>query len=260
MSASDALAMFWRVKKWRISLEVNGLGIPPYGYSTSREVSVLQKSFYRREVITLFPEPGEPFIIPFAVETIEEGPTLTDSLDTQLGRTANEKDLVCRPPTASAEFSYVHFGLKERVQADMTDVISAAIGIASPTLMEVDLGWILQDENFLQLQPAFFVRETEGGAYEYAPNLFLTCTALYVDVLLSPIPGSSNVYRKVGTLSFSFLGKEFSTDIMGDTGPLTEFEMNVSVNAIEYWPYDPGDGDGPIYDSATGEQLRPFPA
>ena len=26
-----------------------------------------------------------------------------------------------------------------------------------------------------------------------------------------------------------------------------------------YWPYDPGDGGGPIYDSATGAQLRPFP-
>jgi hypothetical protein len=28
----------------------------------------------------------------------------------------------------------------------------------------------------------------------------------------------------------------------------------------EYWPYDPGDGGGPIYNSATGEQLRGFPS
>ena len=33
-----------------------------------------------------------------------------------------------------------------------------------------------------------------------------------------------------------------------------------SISAEEYWPYDPGDGGGPIYDSATGAQLRPFPA
>lgn len=32
-----------------------------------------------------------------------------------------------------------------------------------------------------------------------------------------------------------------------------------SITAEEYWPYDPGDGGGPIYDSATGAQLRPFP-
>jgi hypothetical protein len=32
------------------------------------------------------------------------------------------------------------------------------------------------------------------------------------------------------------------------------------LKAIEYWPYDPNDGLGPIYDSTTGEQLREFPA
>jgi hypothetical protein len=33
-----------------------------------------------------------------------------------------------------------------------------------------------------------------------------------------------------------------------------------TIAAEEYWPYDPGDGLGPIYDSTTGEQLREFPA
>jgi hypothetical protein len=33
----------------------------------------------------------------------------------------------------------------------------------------------------------------------------------------------------------------------------------VNIDAIEYWPYDPEDGGGPIYDSATGAQLRDFP-
>jgi hypothetical protein len=32
-----------------------------------------------------------------------------------------------------------------------------------------------------------------------------------------------------------------------------------TLTATEYWPYDPGDGGGPIYDSTTGAQLRPFP-
>jgi hypothetical protein len=34
--------------------------------------------------------------------------------------------------------------------------------------------------------------------------------------------------------------------------PAANFEI------LEYWPYDPGDGGGPIYDSATGAQLREF--
>jgi hypothetical protein len=33
----------------------------------------------------------------------------------------------------------------------------------------------------------------------------------------------------------------------------------ILIQATEYWPYDPGDGLGPIYDSATGVQLRAFP-
>jgi len=33
----------------------------------------------------------------------------------------------------------------------------------------------------------------------------------------------------------------------------------LEVTPKTFWPYDPGDGGGPIYDSATGEQLRAFP-
>lgn len=35
---------------------------------------------------------------------------------------------------------------------------------------------------------------------------------------------------------------------------------SITITASEYWPYDPRDGGGPIYDSATGEQLRGFPS
>ena len=36
-------------------------------------------------------------------------------------------------------------------------------------------------------------------------------------------------------------------------------DINMAIDAIEYWEYDPNDGGGPIYNSATGAQLRPFP-
>ena len=32
----------------------------------------------------------------------------------------------------------------------------------------------------------------------------------------------------------------------------------ITLDATEYWPYNPNDGDGPIYDEDTGEQIRPF--
>jgi hypothetical protein len=35
---------------------------------------------------------------------------------------------------------------------------------------------------------------------------------------------------------------------------------SVDISIAEYWPYDPNDGAGPIYNTATGKQLRPSPA
>jgi hypothetical protein len=49
-----------------------------------------------------------------------------------------------------------------------------------------------------------------------------------------------------GFLSFFFVNKLFR-------------EIDSFVLTPYYWPYDPNDGLGPIYDSETGEQLRPFP-
>lgn len=33
----------------------------------------------------------------------------------------------------------------------------------------------------------------------------------------------------------------------------------VAMSPQEYWEYDPGDGKGPIFNSTTGKQIRPFP-
>jgi len=47
--------------------------------------------------------------------------------------------------------------------------------------------------------------------------------------------------------------------------PLSNTRFNVdgfdgiTIKPKLYWAYDPNDGDGPIYDTETGAQLRPFP-
>jgi hypothetical protein len=61
--------------------------------------------------------------------------------------------------------------------------------------------------------------------------------------------------NEVGTCTITIQGQSVTFPIGGDfagTGSL-------AISATEYWPYDPGDGGGPIYDSATGAQLRSFP-
>ena len=57
--------------------------------------------------------------------------------------------------------------------------------------------------------------------------------------------------------NIDFLGTPFPLGYLPDPG--TSFAAG-TISVEEYWPYDPGDGLGPIYDSATGAQLRPFPA
>jgi hypothetical protein len=40
----------------------------------------------------------------------------------------------------------------------------------------------------------------------------------------------------------------------------TVSDGSITITPSEYWPYDPRDGKGPIYDSVTGAQLRGFPS
>ncbi|MGA1235079.1 MAG: hypothetical protein ACO3VR_14265 [Lutimaribacter sp.] len=57
--------------------------------------------------------------------------------------------------------------------------------------------------------------------------------------------------------NIDFLGTPFPLGYPPQTN--TSFAAG-TVSVEEYWPYDPGDGLGPIYDSATGAQLRAFPS
>jgi hypothetical protein len=59
----------------------------------------------------------------------------------------------------------------------------------------------------------------------------------------------------LGDCTISVLGEDLTFPIGGDFSGSASLE----ISASEYWPYDPGDGGGPIYDSATGAQIRSFP-
>lgn len=59
------------------------------------------------------------------------------------------------------------------------------------------------------------------------------------------------------------LGEEFGfafyTNLIDPDGARELGLQNFVAEAVEYWPYDPEDGGGPIYDTVTGAQLRAFP-
>lgn len=56
---------------------------------------------------------------------------------------------------------------------------------------------------------------------------------------------------------------DLSTSYNADTKTLSANGLfgnsYLRMQPAEYWPYDPGDGEGPIYDKDTGRQLRAFP-
>ena len=81
---------------------------------------------------------------------------------------------------------------------------------------------------------------------------YITCGG----VLFSSASDTTPPPATFGTATID--GLSFSLTTGGTLTP--GYSASITITAEEYWPYDPGDGGGPIYDSATGAQLRPFPS
>lgn len=60
--------------------------------------------------------------------------------------------------------------------------------------------------------------------------------------------------------SFTMLGKTIPLfSLYSDALSNLDLTIDIDTEGPNYWPYDPDDGGGPIYDTATGDQLRdPF--
>jgi hypothetical protein len=66
---------------------------------------------------------------------------------------------------------------------------------------------------------------------------------------------------KTGRLQYSFLTYwQVNPYNLNFPNPDNFQDFTVNMTPAEYWPYDPEDGGGPIYDTATGAQLRAFPS
>jgi hypothetical protein len=75
-----------------------------------------------------------------------------------------------------------------------------------------------------------------------------------------------NTLGSYGSLNLKMLGKTYSCPIFASnrsseqSGFTNTLSINADLEPAEYWPYDPDDGLGPIYNKDTGAQLRAFPA
>lgn len=101
-------------------------------------------------------------------------------------------------------------------------------------------------------RPDMFMHLRGGGFQNFYPSIF-DPFGLTDDLLI--------FFGEVGsiTLQIGAVGYNQSLPVYGyfvRTAVSSSFNQTIVPN--EYWPYDPEDGGGPIYDSITGEQLRDF--
>jgi hypothetical protein len=254
-----ALAMYWRVKKWRFSyaIEWQEVSAQFFQYSSSAEFFAGQyREFIQSQnVISLDPRVNGPIF------------TLTDYTFGEPPET--EKKLVCGLDLIEGEV-LVEQDFEEPFLEPVTfeDHFNCQLGAQTIQPNPPGGGTRTSAEITYRygLQPAFYRMGPTG--LEFRPRInFFAGTFRWTQIYAASWSGTSqDPLGTYGTFSYKLLGETFSTDIYAynSRSTVSGFANNLNIiadlEAIEYWPYDPNDGLGPIYDSTTGEQLRPFPA
>jgi hypothetical protein len=105
--------------------------------------------------------------------------------------------------------------------------------------------------------PALFRLDGSGNVAEVKTPFYFAGQTTRWNFNTYSFAGNTGTY---GTFTYTLLGQHFTTPIYA-VNELGDGSLSISISLVaeEYWPYDPGDGEGPIYDSATGAQLRAFP-
>jgi hypothetical protein len=109
--------------------------------------------------------------------------------------------------------------------------------------------------------PVQILQNNTEGLWVFGSS-FEMDTVLTQGLLGNTVAAGPNL-TQVGVFTFSIFEEEFSAPInlirdRPDLGGASYF-CDAKIEPHSFFPYDPGDGLGPIYDSVTGEQLRPFP-
>jgi hypothetical protein len=215
------MAMYWRVKKWKVYGQ--------WDYYVTSKVSNNYEYIFTRDAET-------------------------------------EADLVCLD-----EFGY----LKQFTRTGTPITFSWSGGIGT---LDVGLSIFRNTGNGPQTNRPII----KLGGNSYAAGIMFVCTLeegapdadqYYFSSLIrpfnktAPTPSFPEIEAPNTTVPITLLGETYHLlasksepviSLPDDQGTVT-LEASMTIDALEYWPYDPQDGGGPIYDSTTGAQLRPFP-
>jgi hypothetical protein len=169
----------------------------------------------------------------------------------------SEKDLVCAVVEGVGEDAFYYVP-----PFDSIDFTGSVLGIGYTPQFTADfqLQWLPFAGLPLSYKRGFSHLNGNGGIFNWVAFSYNTGDSgdfQYGTVFVrEPAEVNPSSFAPT-TIPISFLGKTYSINAV--TVP-ENGSAEVTIEASEYWPYDPGDGLGPIYNSATGAQLRPFPA
>lgn len=230
MSLQNAVAAYWRVKSWKLEV-VAGWEIAGQG-----------STFLSFEVQKTGLTPFKYIFEGWGNNVITGGDFFLESSSYFGDDPQNETHLVCDPPDL------------QLLDPEQEALAGAARffynGVGRPVTSDSI------DTNIILTSTIMYNSENEL----FAPRIFYNGRTFRWAVISSlPFVTTSPTYGEYGTFNLKMLGQTFSSPIFAiNTRGGNVMDITVTLEAEEYWPYDPGDGGGPIYNSTTGAQLRAF--
>jgi hypothetical protein len=232
MTAEQAVSFIWRVKSWRLSWTLEWRWLYTiYEYNEEEDQ-------YNR--------------------TAREYLIGTDSRESDIySSLGNEKTIVCTRGEwrnfEEEDGRSIFIPVDAFYLNDGEYSIDAQFGVGTP---------LFEDYKILIGNSAGSEQDLPSGAIPFLQrvNLKIKWLSHEFDGLIG-IEGSPENSNDFPAGAQTRDGDAIVSDPFNDTTPtfLEITSSDFTLEAVEYWPYDPNDGLGPIYDSSTGEQLRPFP-
>lgn len=169
-----------------------------------------------------------------------------------IGKPPQEKDLVC--VTYGTEYEPASRASIFTVPLQREFSISGNGGISTTSsTLEFYTSWDNQQDGY----SAPFSETIENKPDDKDPN-FWAALSFSFRGWDSHQPQKSKV--EMGKFELLGVDRDLPISHIATGAGVTETLTNLLIEPQEFWPYDPGDGLGPIYDIETGKQLRAFPA
>ena len=229
MPLEAAMFAWWVVKKWRVRMECSGSNV--IGGITYPWADFVEQLEVPRNSSAL---------LDFGTQTITEGEQVAD-----------EKHLVCdrfAEQGGGAVLSFGTTGSDIGYYGYSVSILKTG-GTTLPTREAKNDSKNYWAYFYSYLDPASlraFLSTSLGQAQGWYSGVIMTVSEV----------GKMRI--EVGG-AFAALEFPYYMGLRPGTGTVNA-SINLTMTAIEFFPYDPNDGGGPIYDKDTGEQLRSFPS